>query len=226
MGSRETQALIISTALTLFNEHSSGAVSTNRVAEACNISKGNLHYHFKTKKEIIQSIFKAIADEMNDSWYQDHLNPTIKHMAEMFARQLLLINDYRFFYREMPALLRSDPVLLRRYQENRDKRMSSLVNYFEELSRLGVLDFKHHESMIQSFVVSTWIISDNWLNYIEFKKFEPTSEKILEGYEMMLDILRPYFTQPWDEVLAESKVTIKGVVENNQEARARPLPAK
>lgn len=214
MGSKETQALIISTALKLFNEHSSGAISTNRVAEACDISKGNLHYHFKTKKEIIQSIYKGIADEMNASWYQDHLSPTVTHMAEMFARQLLLIHDYRFFYREMPALLRSDPVLLRRYQENRDKRMAAVEEYFRELSRVGVMDFKN-ESMINSLVVSTWIIADNWLNYIEFKKYEATLEKIVEGYEMILEILRPYFTQPWDDVLAESLAAIKGVVKNN-----------
>ncbi len=212
MGSRETQALIISTALKLFNEHSSGAVSTNRVAEACDISKGNLHYHFKTKKEIIQSIFKGISDEMNQGWYQDHLDPTVTHMAEMFARQLLLIHEYRFFYREMPALLRSDPVLLRRYQENRDKRMAALEDYFGELIRVGVMDFKN-ESMIQSLIVSTWIISDNWLNYIEFKKIEPTQEKILDGYETLLEILRPYFVEPWEEVRAESLAAIKGVVE-------------
>ena len=216
MGSRETQARIINTSLELFNEHSSGAVSTNRVAEACDISKGNLHYHFKTKKEIVQSIFKAIADEMNASWYQDYLSPNVKHMAEMFTRQLLLIHDYRFFYREMPALLRSDPVLLLRYQENRDKRMRVLEAYFEELATIGILDFKYHESMINSFVVSTWIISDNWLNYIEFKKLEATSEKILEGYEMMLDILRPYFTQPWDEVHAESMHAIKATLANKK----------
>ena len=214
MGSRETQTLIISTALRLFNEHSSGAISTNRVAEACDISKGNLHYHFKTKKEIIQSIFKGIADEMNTHWYQDHLSPTVKHMAEMFARQLLLIHDYRFFFREMPALLRSDPILLRRYQENRDKRMTALEDYFNELSRVGVMDFKNHESMINSLVVSSWIISDNWLNYIEFKKHEATSKEILEGYERILDIFRPYFTRAWDDVLTDSLLAIESVVEN------------
>ena len=216
MGSRETQTLIIKTALKLFNEHSSGAVSTNRVAEACDISKGNLHYHFKTKKEIIQSIFKCIADEMNESWYQDHLDPTVTHMAEMFARQLLLIHNYRFFYREMPALLRSDPILLRRYQETRDRRMTALEEYFVTLEKSNVLDFKNNDSMIDSLLVSTWIISDNWLNYIEFKKYEATSEKILEGYVMMIDIFRPYFTQPWDEVLSESLAAIKNVVDKSQ----------
>lgn len=217
MGSRETQNLIISTALRLFNEHGSGAVSTNRVAEACEISKGNLHYHFKTKKEIIQSIFKSITDEMNSGWYQDSLDPTVSHMAEMFARQLLLINDYRFFYREMPALLRADGVLLTRYQDNRDKRMDFLEEYFHELAKAGVLTFRAGDSLIKSLVVSTWIISDNWLNYIEFKKYEATSEKIVEGYEMILDLLRPCFVAPWEEVLKTSNEAIKKVVEKEQQ---------
>lgn len=213
MGSRETQTLIIKTALSLFNEYSSGAISTNRVAETCDISKGNLHYHFKTKKEIIQSIFKGIADEMNASWYQDHLDPSFTHMAEMFARQLLLIHNYRFFYREMPALLRSDPVLLRRYQENRDKRMTALEHYFSELARVGVLSFKS-EMMIKPLVISTWIISDNWLNYIEFKKHDATLENIVGGYELMLEILRPYLNAPWENVMTESRLAIQAVVEN------------
>ena len=40
MPSRETQALILKVALHLFNEHRSAAVSTNRIAEACEIVKG------------------------------------------------------------------------------------------------------------------------------------------------------------------------------------------
>ena len=218
MGSRETQNLIITTALKLFNEHGSGAVSTNRVAEACDISKGNLHYHFKTKKEIIQSIFKSIADEMNSGWYQDTRNPTIEHLAEMFARQLLLINEYRFFYREMPALLRADSILLTRYQDNRDKRMAFLEDYFHELSDAGVLKFESGDSLLRSLVVSTWIISDNWLNYIEFKKYEATSEKILEGYRMILDLLRPTFVAPWQEVLLTSKAAIQSLMEHENSA--------
>ena len=217
MGSRETQALIIGTALRLFNEHSSGAISTNRIAESCNISKGNLHYHFRNKQEIILSIFKGIADEMNSSWYRDHLDPSVSHMAEMYVRQLRLIHEYRFFFREMPALLRSDPILLRRYQENRDKRMQALVDYFRELVKAGVMEFKDDTSL-NYLVVSTWIISDNWLNYIEFRNIEQSLEKILGGYELILEIMRPYFSAPWDDVHRESLETIRKMLEEEENA--------
>ncbi len=219
MGSKETQALIISTALNLFNEHSSGAISTNRIAEHCGISKGNLHYHFKNKQEIILSIFRNIADEMNTGWYKDHLDPSVTHMAEMFVRQLRLIHDYRFFYREMPALLRSDPILLRRYQENRDKRMEALFDYFRELVRGGVMQFKD-ESNLNHIVVSTWIISDNWLNYIEFGPTEQSLEKVLGGYEIILEIMRPCFCGNWEDIREESLSTIRRMLDSTNVAEA------
>lgn len=218
MGSKETQALILDTALQLFNQHGSGAISTNRIAESCGISKGNLHYHFKNKQEIILSLFRRIADEMDSSWYRDHLDPSVSHMAEMYVRQLSLIHDYRFFYREMPALLRADEILLRRYQENRDKRMSALCVYFRELADAGIMHFKSEASM-NLVVTSTWIISDNWFNYIEFMDYEQSLEKILEGYEVILEIMRPCFTSPWNEVREESLSRIRAMLEKSA---ARP----
>src|ERR1700676_4162606 len=88
MPSRETQALILKVALELFNEHRSASVSTNRIAEACEISKGNLNYHFRTKQDIILALFADITVEMNRAWYEDHRNPTMDHMGFMFAPPL------------------------------------------------------------------------------------------------------------------------------------------
>ncbi|MEP7245220.1 MAG: TetR family transcriptional regulator, partial [Gammaproteobacteria bacterium] len=104
----------------LFNDHGTAAVSLNRIAEACLISKGNLHYHFQNKQEIIRCIFQRLLDEMDASWYRDHLAPTLEHMAAMFVRQLQLILKYRFFYREMADLLRADRLLRKRWADNRE----------------------------------------------------------------------------------------------------------
>lgn len=208
MATRETQARIIDAALALFNEHGTAAVSTNRIAESCGISKGNLHYHFKSKKEIIQSIFRRIVEEMNTGWYQDHLQPTIRHMAEMFARQVLLIYEHRFFYREMPALLRDDPLLMQRYRDNRHRRMGALEEFFLELDRVGELGLNHDRNLISSMVHSTWIISDNWLNSQEFLGRQLDEQSVLAGYHLILDILRPYFIGDQDQIMVESRAAI------------------
>lgn len=212
MTTRQTQSRIVDTALTLFNEHGTAAVSTNRIAEACGISKGNLHYHFRNKNEIIESIFRRIVDEMNASWYEDHTQPTIRHMAEMFARQVLLIYAYRFFYREMPALLRDNPALMHRYRDNRHRRMAALEDFFAELDRAGALRLNGDRELIRSMVHSTWIISDNWLNSQEFLGRQLDDQSVLAGYHLILDILRPYFVGDQSHILDESRAAICRVV--------------
>jgi AcrR family transcriptional regulator len=208
MATRETQARVLDAAIGLFNEHGTSAVSTNRIAEACSISKGNLHYHFRTKHEIIQGIFQRVVAEMNGGWYQDHLQPTIRHMAEMFARQVLLIYEYRFFYREMPALLRDDPELMERNRRNRERRMGALEDFFLQLDRSGALRLGGDRELIRSLVHSTWIISDNWLNSQEFAGYSLDEESVLAGYHLILDILRPYFMGDQDNIVQESRAAI------------------
>jgi AcrR family transcriptional regulator len=217
MTTRQTQTRIIDTALRLFNEHGTAAVSTNRIAEECGISKGNLHYHFRNKNEVIESIFRRIVDEMNAGWYQDHTQPTIRHMAEMFARQVLLIYEYRFFYRELPSLLRDSVSLMQRYRDNRQRRMEALEGFFAVLDRAGALRFDGDSRLIKSIVHSTWIISDNWLNSHEFLGRPLDDQSVLAGYHLILDILGPYFVGDQAHILEESSTAIHRVIDARME---------
>ena len=209
MASKETLALIVDTAIALFNDHGTGAVSGNRIAEVCGISKGNLHYHFRTKSEVIREIFGRIVDEMNAGWYDDHLEPSIRRLAQMFARQILFIYNYRFFYRELPALLRDDPVLMARYRENRQRRSRALCGFLAALERNRELDFGGDETIVAAIVEARWIISENWLNAQEFLGREINTECILSGYDLVLGFLRPYFTREESKVFSESREAIR-----------------
>lgn len=209
MASRETLALIVDTAIDLFNAHGTAAVSGNRIAEACGISKGNLHYHFRTKSEVIREIFARIVDEMNAGWYDDHLEPSIRRLAEMFARQVLFIYNYRFFYRELPALLRDDAVLMARYRENRIRRSHALEDFLSALERNHELDFGGDRRLIGALVETRWIISENWLNAQEFLGREINTDCILSGYDLVLGLLRPYFVREESKIVSESRDAIR-----------------
>jgi AcrR family transcriptional regulator len=192
MASRRTQEVILDTAVRLFNEFTTPEVSTNRVAGACGLSRGNLHYHFQTKKQIIQAVFQRMTREMDAGWYKDHLSPTLEHMAEMFARHSLLVYRYRFFYREMPDLLRSDPLLMQRYLEYRRRRTPVVESFFLELDKRGVARMQGNRGLIKSLVESTWILSENWLNSVWSLDCGVNEHAIVHSYGAILDILRPY----------------------------------
>lgn len=212
MATRETQGLILDTALRLFNRHGSSAISTNRVAAECGISRGNLHYHFRNKAEIVQSLFQRIVRAMTDWEPADYPAPTLEHMAEMYVRQSLVILEFEFFYREMPSLLRQDSLLLRRYREYRERRISGIERFFQALKDQGIMNFGPDPGPVRSLVTATWIISDNWPNFVEFQGGELDAEAICQGYDMILHILEPYITVDFSAATRTSHHTIHSLV--------------
>ena len=55
-----TRKRILETALRLFNEFGTAAVSTNRIAAEAGISPGNLYYHYRNKEEIIRGLVEDL----------------------------------------------------------------------------------------------------------------------------------------------------------------------
>jgi len=194
MSTRNTQSRIKNTALDLFNVHGSANVSTNFIAEQSGLSRGNLHYHYRSKKELIQAIYDDMVAEVERGWYGDEEQPTVNHMAKMFARQIDLIWRYRFLYRETVSLIRDDPVLAERMQEARERRIDAIVIFFEELVEAGVMMRPRSARSLRYLVIMTWIFSDNWLNFVDLHGTDEDEDVAQLGYDFIIEMLYPYLT--------------------------------
>lgn len=195
MPTRETQNLIIRTAISLFNTHGTKVISTNRIASECHLSRGHLHYHFRTKEEIIRAIFQLIDCEMSDSWFEDHLHPTMEHMHFMFARQIKIMWQYRFFYRELNSLLQKNARLKVLFMENRRKRVKEVMWFFEKLVKAGLINRPTPPASLESIFQITWLITDQWLSYLDMHDRTVEESSIGEGYQLILQALQPCFTE-------------------------------
>jgi AcrR family transcriptional regulator len=209
MATRATQLRILQTALELFNEHGTAAISATRIAERSGISKSNLQYHFRNKREIIFAVFQQAIQEMDSGWYRDHLAPSLEHMAAMYVRQLQLILKYRFFYREMADLLRQDPQLRKRFADNRERRIRELEKFMMALQSRGLMRFPPDPRRLRAIIDVTWIVNENWLNYMDYHDREVTVEAMLEGYSEILEVLRPYLCADLLQITQESYHTIE-----------------
>jgi AcrR family transcriptional regulator len=212
MATKVTQLRILQAALELFNAEGTAAVSASRIAEHCGISKGNLQYHFPGKRDVIFAIFQLAIGEMNAGWYRDHLEPTLEHMTAMFVRQLQLIVKYRFFYRELADILRQDPLLRRRYADNRERRFGVIEKFMQALADRGLMRLPHDARRLRSIVEVTWILSENWMNYTEYQGREMSAATIFEGYAAILEVLRPYLCADPQRITEESSCTIERLV--------------
>ncbi len=212
MATRTTQRRILQAALELFNAEGTAAISASRIAERCGISKGNVQYHFPNKQDVIVALFHCAVDEMNQGWYSDHLQPTLEHMVAMFVRQLQLIQKYRFFYRELADLLRQDPQLRHQYAQNRERRLWFIEQFLRALEAHALMRLPADPRCLRSIVEVTWILSENWLNYMECLDRELSAQSIQEGYYGILQVLRPYLCADPQHISQESYPVIERMV--------------
>jgi hypothetical protein len=146
---------------------------------------------------------------MDAGWYRDHLAPTLEHMAAMYVRQIQLILKYRFFYREMADLLRQQTRLRRRFAENRERRMRDLEKFMLTLEARGLMRFPADPRRLRAIIDVTWIVNENWLNYIDYHDREVSVAAMLEGYGEILEVLRPYLCADPQQITHESYLTIE-----------------
>ncbi len=204
MATRETQTLILETAIDLFNDQGTRAVSTNRIADACDLSRGNLHYHFRTKEEIIQAIFQRIDQEMSHSWYDDIAIPTLAQANFMFERQMKLCWRYRFFYRELIALLKNDARLKILFLDSRSKRLVAVKQFFSRLIDYNLMRLPEPPVTLDSLLLTSWLVTDQWLPHLDMYDISASDdEAIREGGALILNIFMPFFTQKGFAELAQ-----------------------
>ena len=219
MATKETQNRILSTAIALFNEHGTAKISANRIADECNLSRGNLYYHYNNKQAIINAIYERMSREVKSGWVNDIEQPTVDHMLRMFDRQIELIWRYRFFYRELTALLAEDESLQQRFSGDRQSRTEVIVEYCGALIENGVLTGPRDEGSLRNLVKLSWILSDNLINYIAVDTPNAYPDRINEGYELLVDLFKPYLSNEALAVLAE-----KNILNKEQTGRVGRMP--
>ena len=121
--SEATKAHILGVARALFNELGTAAVSTNRIAAEAGISPGNLYYHFADKQEIIRGLLAEMVASYGQGWSTDAA-ADLTRLADSLRQGTELAWCYRFFGREMVALLRADPELARLYSAAYTQRLA------------------------------------------------------------------------------------------------------
>ena len=111
MAGSDTRDRILEVSLGLFNREGVAAVSTHRIATEADISPGNLHYHFKTKQQIVTWLFRRFeariapcleaatgVTAIDDVWLTLHMT-------------FEAIDAYRFVYRDVAFVLHEYPAL-------------------------------------------------------------------------------------------------------------------
>ena len=193
MPTRDTKSVILDTAVRLFNQHGSQRVSTNRIAAEISISVGNLYYHFNNKEEIIRALYDRMVAELDELW-SDVRAPSLKRLRKLFNDQIEQMGEYQFFQREQLALLIKDPLLSKKNRQVRRRRREEVEAFMRGLMDAGVLSQPDDPDGIPALVKAIWIVSENWLAFLELEGMTVNRKSIHAGTELVMRVLTPYLS--------------------------------
>ncbi|EKD38117.1 MAG: TetR family transcriptional regulator [uncultured bacterium] len=192
----KTRDKIIDTAIQLFNEQGTKAISTNHIAAATSISPGNLYYHFRNKEDIIRAIFEQM-DAYGVEQYQIILDKYPQGTTEALEATFVMIQEfnwrYRFFKRELTALIMNDPLLKERFQTT-NSQMRDMIRYTLD-GGIANGSFKSmNASTKEHFVDAIWLVALFWLNYLEVGGEDVNESTLRRGNDVLRTVLCQYLT--------------------------------
>src|SRR6266511_3586517 len=190
-----TRRRILEAARRLFNDRGTAAVSTNHIAAATGISPGNLYYHFRDKHDIIRALYLEYAAAHEDRW-QPSPDPgqNLARLGENLTAGMALAFRYRFFEREILALLRADPMLRASYREFYQRRLAQWVAFGEHLVAQGVLRSPRPPRTIRDLALAIWLIAESWISFLDLTGDPQDPRQVARGADLVMVALDPYLT--------------------------------
>ena len=141
MTRRDTRQVILDTSLALFNRHGEVNVTTNQIADELDISPGNLHYHFKKKREIVAGLFNTFNSEMAEVLIDPH--GRVLELEDLWLYLHLLfetIGRYRFIYRDINDLLERYERLQAPFSRLIARQRQTVTSYCNSLAAAGIME--------------------------------------------------------------------------------------
>jgi AcrR family transcriptional regulator len=187
---RDTRQRILEAALSLFNAEGEPHVTTNRIADELDISPGNLHYHFRTKANLIEALFAAYEQRMLELLATpEERHPDIDDIWLFLHLAFEAIGDYRFLYRDLTDLCSRYRGLHQRFRGILNLSMDTARSLLEGLKEVGELNASNPQ--IEAIVRNIVLVSTYWLAFDQVLDRELEARPDRAAWQVM-SLVSPY----------------------------------
>lgn len=161
-----TPQRIAGVALGLFNAHGEPNVTTNQIADEADISPGNLHYHFRTKQDLVMALFNAYAERMDELVGNNEVEALELDVEDLWLFLHLLfetIGQYRFIYRDLTDLCGRYPALHRRFRRQSEQLLATVHQACRGLINQGMMQASDQE--LDGLARNITVVCTFWLAF-------------------------------------------------------------
>ncbi len=198
---RDTRQRILDMALALFNADGEPNVTTNRIADEMDISPGNLHYHFRTKQDLIESLFSAFETRMLELLGPvDDQQPDIEDIWLFLHLVFETIVEYRFLYRDLTELCSRQRSIQQRFRGILKLSLETAQSLLDGLRRAGQLEASDTE--LNGVVRNIVLISTFWLAFDAVLERDGQANPNRAAWQVM-SLVAPYLVDDTREQMQE-----------------------
>lgn len=192
MASPSTRDRILQTSLALFNAHGLASVSTHRIAAEMGISTGNLHYHFKAKRLIVDWLFRRFEDRLTTL---GEVAGSVRAIDDLWVALHLsfeAIDEYRFIYRDMAHLESEYPEVAAKSRALMARNLLNARTLCEGLAARGVIKASADEA--EMLALQLVFTTTCWLSFERLVAQDATARQTDTGLAAYytLTLLAPY----------------------------------
>jgi len=194
---RRTRERILETALALFNSRGEPGVTTSAIAEAMNISPGNLYYHFKSKEKIVEALFAAFRADIEATLAAPTQRAADAEDIWLFLHLVFeSIWRYRFIYRDVNDLLARHRLLQNQFRMVLAHKQRTAAAMLEGLRAAGGSRLTRVE--IPVLAENMTLIASYWLSfeYAMHPRREPDAQALARGAAHVIALAAPYLAPP------------------------------
>jgi AcrR family transcriptional regulator len=200
---------IIDAAIRLFNQHGVGRTSTNRIADSMGISSGNLHYHFRSKNDLLMAIYGVIERDLTEVLTFEDAEMTAERAFAMQMRLFTTLWRYRFFFGSIDVVLTRSAPLYENFVDFQLWLLARIGDMLKQAVEWGFIKPIELPNTPELFAANSWVL---WLGWVRWEMItlahqgkhadEETPAVILRIIRRHLSFQGPYYTQEFALSLA------------------------
>jgi AcrR family transcriptional regulator len=190
---RRTRERILETSLKLFNDFGEPNVTTTVIADEMDISPGNLYYHFRSKDEIVNTIFGTFEREIEGVLAAPAARQANVEDMWLFLHVLFeAIWKYRFLYRDLNDLLSRNRLLEIHFKRLLEQKVRTATALCEGLAAGGELRTQRGETA--ALATNMVVVLTYWLSYeyVRNPRNLQEGEMIARGAYQVMSLVAPF----------------------------------
>lgn len=169
----KTRDRIVEGARLLFNEQGYGAVTTAALAAHLGMAEGNLWYHFKTKRALLEVLEDQFAEAVETRLAMRPMAEPLAGYARLLGVQMREFRRFRFLYRDQQGYGEQAETVRRRAPEWLERTFDQIEAHLAALVDAGLLDWPRQR--LRDLAINATIILRYGLEHYR-ELGEPTGE--------------------------------------------------